>query len=153
MRIKKLAAISLAGVVTLMAGLIIPTVADASNKPIIVGSKKVSESKTVSEIYALALEHDGYKVTRKPNISNNVIFQATQKGQVDVYPEYTGTIVESYLKKNGQGKSPAQMAKIARQGIKKDGLTTFNYAPGDNWQGVGMPTKAAKRYPKEDKGG
>lgn len=38
------------------------------------------------------------------------------------------------------------MAKIARNGIKKDGLTTFNYAPGDNRQGVGMPTKVAKKY-------
>ncbi len=147
MKFKKAMVAAALGVATLLLGAIVPATASAaSNKPIIVGSKNVAESKTVGEIYALALEHDGYKVTRKPNISNNVVFSATQKGQVDVYPDYTGTIVEAYLKKNGQGKSSAQMAKIARNGIKKDGLTTFNYAPGDDRQGVGMPTKVAKKY-------
>ena len=108
MKFKKIMLVSLFGVITLLAGAIVPTVASAAtSKPIIVGSKNVSESKTVSEIYAIALEKAGYKVTRKPNISNNVIFKAAQKGQVDVYPEYTGTIVESYLKKDGQGKTSA----------------------------------------------
>ena len=75
MRFKKIVALSLLSIAGLLAGTITPAVASAaSNKPIIVGSKNVSESKTVSEIYALALEHEGYKVTRKPNISNNVIF-------------------------------------------------------------------------------
>lgn len=147
MKIKKIALVVALGAATLVLGTMLPaTVSAANSKPIIVGSKNVSESKTVSEIYALALEHAGYQVTRKPNISNNVIFSAAKKGQVDVYPEYTGTIVESYLKKHGQGKSAAQMATIARNGIKKDGLTIFNYAPGDNRQGVGMPTKVAKKY-------
>lgn len=113
---------------------------------ITVGSKSFTESKTVSEIYALALEKQGYKVRRLPNISNSVIFPATQKGQVDVYPDYTGTIVETYLHKHGTGKSAQQMAKIAQEGLKKKGLVTLNYAPGDNRQGLAMPKKVAKKY-------
>lgn len=123
-----------------------PAIHAASNKPIVVGSKALTESKTVSEIYALALEHAGYKVTRKPNISNSVVFRAVKTGQVDVYPEYTGTIVEAYLKKNGQGNTAAQMAKIARQGVKKNGLVTFKYAPGDDRQGIAMRTSVANKY-------
>ncbi|MBB1079298.1 glycine/betaine ABC transporter substrate-binding protein [Limosilactobacillus sp. STM2_1] len=146
MRVKKIMAASLLAAGTLLLGTIMPTVASAANnKPIIVGSKNVSESKTVSEIYALSLEHAGYKVTRKPNIANNVIFSSTQKGQIDVYPDYTGTIVETYLKKKGTGKSASEMAKIAHQGVAKYGLTTFNYAPGDNRQGIAMPTKIARK--------
>ena len=122
-----------------------PTVS-ASAKPIIVGSKSFSESKTVSEIYALALEHAGYKVVRKPNISNSVVYKAVKTGQIDVYPEYTGTIVEAYLKKNASGKSAPQIAKLAKDGVKKEGLVTFNYAPGDNRQGVGIRTSVAKKY-------
>lgn len=146
MKFKKLVVSVLTGTIVLAIVSVIPATVSANSKPIIVGSKNVSESKTVSEIYALALEHDGYTVTRKPNIANNVIFKAAQKGQIDVYPEYTGTIVEGYLKKNGQGKSAAQMAQMARNGIKKSGLTTFDYAPGDNRQGVGMSTRVAKKY-------
>lgn len=146
MKFKHALATSLLAATVLILGTVIPAVASASSsKPIIVGSKNVSESKTVSEIYTLALEHEGYKVTRKPNVANNVIFQATQRGQVDVYPDYTGTIVEAYLKKRASGKSASEIAKIAQQGVKKDGLTTFDYAPGDNRQGIAMPTKVAKK--------
>ncbi|MCX2186379.1 glycine betaine ABC transporter substrate-binding protein [Limosilactobacillus pontis] len=147
MRFKKLIAAVLFATVTLLVGTIVPaTVSAASSKPIIVGSKSVPESKTVSEIYAIALEHAGYKVTRKQNISNSVVYKAVKTGQVDVYPEYTGTIVTAYLKKNGQGKSAAQMASIAQRGVAKDGLTTFKYAPDDNRQGVGIRTSVAKKY-------
>ena len=146
MKVKQALITSLVAAAVLILGTAAPSVASAaSNKPIIVGSKNISESKTVSEIYALALEHEGYKVTRKPNIANNVIFQATQKGQVDVYPDYTGTIVEAYLKKRSSGKTASEIAKIAHQGVQKDGLTTFDYAPGDNRQGIAMPTKVAKK--------
>lgn len=147
MKFKKIVMASLLSVVTLLLTSVVPVVASASSsKPITVGSKSFSESKTVSEIYALALEHAGYKVIRKPNISNSVVYQAVKSGQVDVYPEYTGTIVEAYLKKSASGKSASQMAAIAKSGVKKDGLVTFNYAPGDNRQGVGMRTSVAKKY-------
>lgn len=131
----------------LLISLILPATASASSsKSIIVGSKSFSESKTVSEIYAIALEHAGYKVIRKPNIANSVVYRVVKTGQIDVYPEYTGTIVETYLKKNGSGKTANQMAKIASRGVKKNGLVTFKYAPGDNRQGIGMRTSIARKY-------
>ena len=137
--------LSVIALMLFIGGVSSPTVS-ASAKPIIVGSKSFSESKTVSEIYALALEHAGYKVVRKPNISNSVVYKAVKTGQIDVYPEYTGTIVEAYLKKNASGKSAPQIAKLAKDGVKKEGLVTFNYAPGDNRQGVGIRTSVAKKY-------
>lgn len=73
-------------------GTIAPTAHAASNKPIVVGSKALTESKTVSEIYALALEHTGFHVIRRQNIANSVVYKATKSGQLDFYPEYTGTI-------------------------------------------------------------
>jgi osmoprotectant transport system substrate-binding protein len=127
-------------------GTIAPTAQAASNKPIVVGSKALTESKTVSEIYAIALEHAGFKVIRKQNIANSVVYKAAKTGQLDVYPEYTGTIVEAYNKKNGSGKTEKQMAALAKKEAKKDGLVTFNYAPGDDRQGVAIRTSVAKKY-------
>lgn len=118
----------------------------ASNHPIIVGSKTSPESKTVSEIYALALEHAGYRVTRKQNIANSVVYKATKSGQIGIYPDYTGTIVEAYHQQNGQGKSSAQMDRLARRDAAKDGLALLNYAPGNDSQGVGMRTSIARKY-------
>lgn len=147
MKLKRLAKLAVAALVTILAvGGISQTSSASSNKPIVVGSKALPESKTVSEIYALALEHAGYKVTRKQNIANSVVYKAVKTGQIDVYPDYTGTIVEAYNKKNGHGKSEQQMAALAKKEAAKDGLTTFKYAPGDDRQGIGMRTSVAKKY-------
>lgn len=133
-------------VTSILVGGIATSTYASSSKPIVVGSKALTESKTVSEIYALALEHAGYKVTRKQNISNSVVYKAAKTGQIDVYPDYTGTIVEAYNKKNGHGKSASQMATLAKKEAARDGITLFNYAPGDDRQGIGMRTSVAKKY-------
>lgn len=118
----------------------------ASTAPIIVGSKTSPESKTVSEIYAIALEHAGYRVTRKQNIANSVVYKATQSGQIGIYPDYTGTIVEAYHQQNGKGKTTAQMAALAKKDAAKDRLDLLQYAPGNDGQGVGMRASVARKY-------
>src|SRR3712207_100594 len=123
---------------------IVPTAKASSN--VTVGSKNFTESKVVSEIYALALENAGYKVTRKQNISNSVVYKAVQTGQIDVYPEYTGTIVQAYLKKDTQTKSAATMAKLAKAGVAKQNLVTFKYAPADDRQGIAVTKQVADKY-------
>ena len=43
-------------------------------------------------MYALALEDGGFKVERKLNLSGTLVaHEALKKGDIDVYPEYTGT--------------------------------------------------------------
>ena len=56
-----------------------------------VGSKDFTENLIVSEIYALALENAGYTVERKQNIAGSVVHTAITSGEIDLYPEYTGT--------------------------------------------------------------
>ncbi len=133
--------------ITLVVAFALPVTGNAtSSKPIIVGSKSFTESKIVSEIYALALEKAGYKVTRKQNISNSVVFRAVQSGQVNVYPEYTGTIVDAYLKQSTANKSASQIAAAAKKGVSKYKLTTLTPAPGNDSQGIAVTTKVAKKY-------
>ena len=63
-----------------------------SNGPVIrVGSKDFTENLIVAEIYALALEDAGYTVERKLNIAGSVVHTAITSGEIDLYPEYTGT--------------------------------------------------------------
>lgn len=56
-----------------------------------IGAKSFSESKILGELYALALEDAGYTVDREFEVSDNLIHQAVCDGQIDMYPEYTGT--------------------------------------------------------------
>jgi osmoprotectant transport system substrate-binding protein len=63
-----------------------------SGSSIRVGSKDFPESIIIGEMYALLLEGAGLKVERKLNLGGTAVAQeALKNGDLDVYPEYTGT--------------------------------------------------------------
>nr|WP_251717572.1 glycine betaine ABC transporter substrate-binding protein [Lactobacillus agrestimuris] len=117
-----------------------------SNGQIIIGSKNFTESKVVMQIWTDALKKEGYSVKTKPNISSSVIFQAIKSGQVDLYPEYTGTIASTYLNNNIVGKGAESVAQIARDGMLKQNLVTLDYSPGNDAQGIAIRSSVAKKY-------
>ena len=80
-RIKKIAALALAGVMA--AGLTACGGSASGGETIRVGSKDFTESLVVSEIYALALENAGYKVERKQDIAGSVV-HTSQIGRAHV---------------------------------------------------------------------
>ena len=68
-------------------------------KPIVVGSKKFTESYVLGEIAKTALERAGFQVEERAGMGGTIIlWQALRGGQIDLYPEYTGTIGEEILK-------------------------------------------------------
>ena len=69
----------------------------SSGDKIVVGSKGFTENLILSELYALALEDAGFAVDRKFEISNAVIHTSIVNGEIDVYPEYTGTALLTIL--------------------------------------------------------
>ena len=87
----------LAASVALLAALLIgSTVAIAQVR---VGSKNFTEQFVVAEIYAQALEAAGIKVERKINLGGTLIaHKALEEKQIDLYPEYTGTMLLVVLK-------------------------------------------------------
>ena len=64
----------------------------AQGATIRVGSKNFPEALIVGEIYAQTLEAAGFTVERKLNLGGTVVAQeALVNGDIDLYPEYTGT--------------------------------------------------------------
>jgi len=83
---------------------------DAGNKngeegkgPITVGvSGAFAENQIVAEMYAQVLEKAGYEVKRQLDLDNREISQpAMEKGEIDVKPEYLGSLL-SFLDKNAK---------------------------------------------------
>ena len=73
--------------------------ASVGAKPIVVGSKKFTESYVLGEIAKSVLERAGFQVEERPGMGGTIIlWQALRSGQIDLYPEYTGTIGEEILK-------------------------------------------------------
>ena len=96
MKIKKIIAIALC-VMSIFAGTTIFAGCGKKSDTIYVGSKNFTESLIVGEIYALALEDAGFKVERELNIAGTLVHQSITSSEIDVYPEYTGTALMSYL--------------------------------------------------------
>lgn len=70
-----------------------------SDTPIRVGSKNYTESILVANMIADVLETSGMTVERKLGLGGTgVIHQAIMSGEIDVYPEYTGTALLVQLK-------------------------------------------------------
>ncbi|PZO81938.1 MAG: ABC transporter [Mesorhizobium amorphae] len=71
----------------------------AQAEPVKIGSKNFTEQFVVAEIYAQALEKAGIEVERRLNLGTTQIAQtAITTGEIDLYPEYTGTAQASVLK-------------------------------------------------------
>lgn len=66
---------------------------------ITVGAKHFNEGYILSEILSQLLESNGYEVERKFNLGGTLIcYEALKNNEIQVYPEYTGTIKEEILK-------------------------------------------------------
>jgi osmoprotectant transport system permease protein len=66
---------------------------------ITVGAKHFNEGYILSEILSQLLESNGYEVERRFNLGGTLIcYEALKNNEIQVYPEYTGTIKEEILK-------------------------------------------------------
>lgn len=90
-----------------------------------VGSKDFTESVLLAEIYAQGLEARGLKVERRYELGGNLAHDALVAGEVDVYPEYTGTSLMSILKH-----PPMTDARAVYALVKSDYATRFDVEVG-----------------------
>lgn len=65
---------------------------------VVVGSKDFTESVILGEMLAQMLEAKGLKVERRFELGGNLCHDSLVAGQIDVYPEYTGTSFTAILK-------------------------------------------------------
>ena len=78
-----------------------------------VGSKRFTESYLLGEIVSQTLAGQGVAAEHRQGLGNTAILAAAlREGQVDVYPEYTGTIVRELLKRDSPADAQAPLAQI-----------------------------------------
>jgi glycine betaine/choline ABC-type transport system substrate-binding protein len=70
----------------------------SADRPIRIGSKNFSEQVLLGELAAQGLEARGIRVDRRLNLGGTFIcHQALKAGELDLYPEYTGTAFTAIL--------------------------------------------------------
>jgi len=119
-----------------------------ASKSISVGSKNFTEQFILGNIYADALQAAGYKVTKQLNLGSEVVaFKSLKQGEVDAYPEYTGTALTSFYKvKVTDVPTDANQAYTeVKSKLAKDKITALPQAPFDNTYRLGMTKAGAKK--------
>jgi len=78
-----------------------------------VGSKRFTESYLIGEIVTQTLVGQGVAAEHRQGLGNTAILAAAlQQGQIDLYPEYTGTIVRELLRRDSPADAQAPLAQI-----------------------------------------
>jgi osmoprotectant transport system substrate-binding protein len=123
------------------------TVKSNTNKPTIkVGSKDFTESLILGELYSLALENAGYKVERKLNLGSAIVHNSLVNGDIDFYPEYTGTGLLSVLKSAPKFNAQEVYDEVASQYKERFKLIWLNPSSANDSQGLVITKKAADQY-------
>ncbi len=102
-----------------------------------VGSKDFTENILVGEMLVQALENEGAEVKSQTNLGGtSVARDALKNGEIDVYPEYTGTGWTVHMKQENPSQDPDELFKVtsekdlADNKIKWSGQSPFNNTYG-----------------------
>jgi osmoprotectant transport system substrate-binding protein len=99
---------------------------------ITIGSKNFTEQKVLGEIYAQAFEAAGYTVEKQLNLGDEkTALAALEGGDIDAYPEYTGTALLSFfgVAADKLPKDEGQAYEQAKAGFAEKNLTAFEPTP------------------------
>ena len=101
--------------------------ADTATDKAAVGSKRFTESYILGEIVTQTLRGQGVAAEHRQGLGNTgILEQALMSGAVDVYPEYTGTIVRELLKREGNPTLAELNTWLAPRGLKAGVPLGFN---------------------------
>lgn len=119
----------------------------ASKSEIKVGSKNFTESLLLGEMYAQVLEHAGYSVARRLNLGSvEVVMNALQRGDIDVYPEYTGTALLVVLKLPPLFDRIRTYRTVKSEYERRFQLTWLDPAPMNDSQALATTVQVAAQY-------
>jgi glycine betaine/choline ABC-type transport system substrate-binding protein len=110
--------------------------ASAASKPgtgkptFVLGDKNFPEEFTLGQLYAQALEAQGYTIKLKANIgSTAVAWKALTSGAIQGYPEYDGTLLANVAGITKNPPSSAAAVTQTRNYLTKKGYTFSNVTP------------------------
>lgn len=140
MRVDRARAIALLGSFALLP-------ACSSRSGLRVGSKNFTESIVIAEIYAQTLERAGFTVERRFNLgSTEIALAAMKRGDIDLYPEYTGTALIDVLH-HAPLADPAAIYRIVSDEFERRyGLRWLQPSPMNDSQGIATTHAVAARY-------
>ncbi len=111
-----------------------------------VGSKNFAEELLLGEMYATLLEHADLRVSRKLNLGGtNIAMASLLRGEIDLYPEYTGTALLAQLKLEPLHDRKAVYETVKQDYLARYQLTWLDPAPMNNTQALATTMQLSQR--------
>jgi osmoprotectant transport system substrate-binding protein len=123
-----------------------PLSSGAASGSVIVGSANFPENEVLAEIYALALQAKGVKVSTKLNIgAREVYYPQVEKGAITIIPEYNGTLLTVEADPTSTAKTTAAVDAALAAELPST-LTVLNPAPAQDSDSVTVTAATAAKY-------
>jgi osmoprotectant transport system permease protein len=113
----------------------------AAGETLTIGSKKFTESVVLGDVVTHLARAAGADVRHRRELGGTrVLWEALRKGDIDLYPEYTGTIVQELLGGRSSRTAAAMREALSAEGIRMTAPLGFN-----NTYAIGLKRETAKR--------
>ena len=113
---------------------------------VVVGSANFPESELLAEVYILALQAKGIKVTPKLNIgSREVYYPQVEKGTISIMPEYNGTLLTVAVDPKSNAKTTAQVDAALAAKLPST-LEVLNPASAQDSDSITVTQATAAKY-------
>ncbi len=101
---------------------------------VVVGSKEFTEQLILGQIAILALEHHGIPTVDETGLGGTVVVrEAQERGDVDLFWEYTGTALITHLGYDEAITDPQECYDfVAAEDLERNGLVWLDYTPFNN---------------------
>lgn len=119
-----------------------------NRKPVVVGSKIDTEGAVLGQIIITLLENKGIQVVDKTKTgTTDVVRQALLSGEIDIYPEYTGTALSQFFPKAtippGTTSNGTKSWELCKQLDQPNGIVWLKPSPANNTWAIAVPKKLA----------
>lgn len=118
---------------------------DTGGETIVVGSQAYYSNEIIAEIYSQALENAGFTVERRFQIGQrDAYLPALESGEVDLFPEYTGNLLQYYSPDTTATTSDDVYAELAAALPK--GLVVLDQSPATDQDSYNVTADFAAEY-------
>ncbi|GAC1523910.1 MAG: glycine betaine ABC transporter substrate-binding protein [Vulcanimicrobiaceae bacterium] len=119
----------------------------AAASTIAIGSKDFTEELILGEMYAAILEQNGFTIARKLDLGGTqVAMAALRRGDIDLYPEYTGTALITELKAKPSKDAATNYETVKRYYAAHYDLQWLDAAPFNDTQALATTPAIAAKY-------
>jgi osmoprotectant transport system substrate-binding protein len=111
-----------------------------------VGSTNFPEQLILAQMYAAVLEKAGVDVQTRLNLGNReVVFPALEKGEIDLLPEYNGSVL-TFLDENATQVTSEEVNAALQPLLDAKGLVALEASPAEDKDGFAVTKETAERY-------